>query len=75
MGRQNATFKLGSAFDNSGDRHHGHVDATALGEDLGPRVMTVTVKGALGMIPGVGGLLAEVAGQFIPQQRVERLEA
>ncbi len=46
-----------------------------LGEDVGPRVMTVTVKGALGMIPGVGGLLAEVAGQFIPQQRVERLEA
>lgn len=46
-----------------------------LGEDFGPRVMVVAVKGALGMIPGVGGLLAEVASQFIPQQRVERLEA
>jgi len=46
-----------------------------LGEDFGPRVMTVTVKGVLGMIPGVGGLLAEVASQFIPQQRLERLEA
>ncbi|MDQ3126100.1 MAG: hypothetical protein M3Q74_10930, partial [Pseudomonadota bacterium] len=45
-----------------------------LGEDFGPRVMTVTVKGVLGMIPGLGGLLAEVAGQFIPQQRLERLE-
>jgi len=46
-----------------------------LGEDFGPRVMTVTVKGLLGMIPGVGGILAEVAGQLIPQQRLERLEA
>lgn len=46
-----------------------------LGEDFGPRAMTVTVKGLLGMIPGVGGILAEVAGQFIPQQRLDRLEA
>lgn len=45
-----------------------------LGEDFGPRMLTVTVKGGLGIIPGVGGLLAEVAGQFIPQQRIERLE-
>lgn len=45
-----------------------------LGEEFGPRVMTMTVKGVLGMIPGVGSLLAEMAGQLIPQQRVERLE-
>jgi len=45
-----------------------------LGEQIGPRVTTVAVKGGLGMIPLVGGLLAEIAGQFIPQQRTERLE-
>lgn len=45
-----------------------------LGEEFGSRVMTVAIKGALGMIPGLGGLFAEVTGQLIPQQRGERLE-
>ncbi len=49
-------------------------DKPPLGEQVGLRVTTVSLKGALGAVPLVGGLLAEIAGQFIPQQRVDRIE-
>ena len=45
-----------------------------LGEELGSRALTVTVKGALGTIPFLGSVLAEIAGQTIPHQRFERVE-
>jgi len=31
-------------------------------------------KGAIGTVPGVGSILAEIVGQFIPNQRLERIE-
>jgi hypothetical protein len=46
-----------------------------LGEQVGMRVATVATKGALGAIPLFGGLAAELAGQIIPQQRMDRIEA
>ncbi|MBC7286374.1 hypothetical protein [Hoeflea sp.] len=49
-------------------------DKPPLGEQVGIRVAAVSLKGALGAVPLIGSLLAEIAGQFIPQQRVERIE-
>lgn len=35
--------------------------------------VTLAVKGALGAVPFAGSLLAEIAGNIIPNQRVDRL--
>lgn len=44
-----------------------------LGDTVPDRVAAL-VKGGIGTIPGVGSILAEIIGQFIPNQRLSRIE-
>lgn len=44
-----------------------------LGETVQDRVLALT-QGAIGAIPGVGSILAEIVSQFIPNQRAARVE-
>jgi hypothetical protein len=37
-------------------------------------LVTALAKGAAGAMPFAGGIIAEIIGQVIPQQRIERIE-
>ena len=36
-------------------------------------IVTSLVKGGIGMVPAVGSLIAEIVGNVIPNQRVDRI--
>jgi hypothetical protein len=44
-----------------------------LGDNIGDRTASL-VKGGIGALPFVGSILAEIVSQFIPNQRLERIE-